>query len=295
MKILVIVDPHLSSQCPSSRRDDYPATMLDKMEQVREIARKRKIDLVLVAGDLLHNKTVSMAYLVVLARILKSFSCPVYTTIGNHCIYYNNLDTLNRTPLGLLISAGAIQRLSHLSFPGVDIFGYDFQYEPVKPKVELGSGLNLLVAHQFVNQSKVPETFEFDELTDFDVVFLGHDHSFYEPMVYGKTAIIRPGALSRGTQHLSNSHRDIGVVVFDTDTRKIEFVKLKVQPFDAVFLPETRIILGVRKSVAEFVHDMEAGFLKKGVSLGELINDFCAGDEELKSRVNFFLMEYHVL
>lgn len=296
MRFITVVDPHLTSQNPSTRRDDYSESMLAKVVQIRDMAIEEKVDRVYFLGDVFHNKNVSFIYIAQVAKLLKSFPCPVCTIIGNHDIFWNNIMTLDRTPLGVLISSGVINWVKKDIVGNVVVHGYDYHYDPeLSEVIPVPGAVNVLLAHQFIAQNRAPETLSFDDVAKFNLVCLGHDHNFFEPMVLGNTAIIRSGAISRGTQHISNSEREIGVVLCDTDEAKFQFLPLKVKPFTDVFLPEARIKLAIRKSVAEFVHDMEAGFLKKAVSLEDLVGSICGVDKKLSDRVIYYLKEYSVL
>ena len=134
-KILTFTDIHLADRNPAARTDNYRDAILGKLEQASEIAKERKIDLALCAGDIFHIKTPTKNshYLVSKTiEIFKNFPCPVYGIYGNHDISQDNLNSLPKQPFYVLLKSGAMKYLEDEYFDNgnIRVFGMDYISEP---------------------------------------------------------------------------------------------------------------------------------------------------------------------
>lgn len=289
MRIGTAVDPHFSSTKPTSRVDDYPQAMLNKLSQIAAISDT--LDVFIFTGDFFHLKSVSLPYLIKLINVLKTFKCPVYSIIGNHDILYARLDTIDRCPLSILFETGVLKRLTKLEFENVDIYGFDYCLKDPKPAFDLNpSKVNVLVSHTFISQVRRDETITFEDVKDFNIVIMGHDHDFYDPIEYGKAIIIRSGALSRGSLHYSNSQRPVQWVYIDTEQGKIEYRQLVYSPFEEVFLKESKNRTDVKKTITDFMIDLQANPNQESGSVRKTL-DSLPLEPDVKSRTEHYLTE----
>lgn len=107
-------DVHMADKGPSSRLDDWPTAVLDKLSQVREIAAGVGAAAILDGGDFFHIKSPtrnSHALVHRTAEHHQGYPCPVYCTPGNHDSVYGDYSFLPQQPLGVLYSTGVFQRL----------------------------------------------------------------------------------------------------------------------------------------------------------------------------------------
>lgn len=107
-------DLHLADKSPSSRKDNWTLTCLNKIVQVGEIAREVEADAVLDGGDFFHVKAPSRnSHRIVrrVADIHKAYPCPVYANVGNHDCSSGDIRNLPKQPLGVLFSTGVFERL----------------------------------------------------------------------------------------------------------------------------------------------------------------------------------------
>jgi DNA repair exonuclease SbcCD nuclease subunit len=107
-------DVHLSDKAPSSRVDDWAATVFGKLSQTKELARRCKAVAVLDGGDFFHIKSPTRNSHALVSRAINhhaDYPCPVYCTPGNHDSVYGDYAFLPQQPLGVLFSSGAYQRL----------------------------------------------------------------------------------------------------------------------------------------------------------------------------------------
>lgn len=114
LRLVWRTDVHLSDRPPQSRRDDWESSLIGKLEQIRHIAHNMKAMAVLDGGDFFHVKSpVRTPHRLIqrVAELHKTYSCPVYATVGNHDCVYGDIDFLPQQPLGVLFATGVFQRL----------------------------------------------------------------------------------------------------------------------------------------------------------------------------------------
>jgi DNA repair exonuclease SbcCD nuclease subunit len=261
-------DMHLNSTRPASRIDDYPATSLEKINQIRERMMVSGSKLLVVLGDVFHKREQSLSYLCSVADAFVSFKTvgiDVYTVVGNHDISYERMDTLKNQPLGLMFRAGLIKplkaiKLSNTSGYDVGIYGYDYP-DPIEPALMLPGRVRVCVAHRFYEYQ-----YDVNSLTKQDVAklaynmyVLGHDHVKYKTERIDNKIVVRPGALLRGTSHQYNLEREVGVetVVFNgsSEKPKLSFISdvLDVKPASEIF---TKASVEKTTSLAAITIDM---------------------------------------
>lgn len=300
MKFGVVLDPHFSSTTPSSRVDDYSQSMLDKLSAVAKYANESGYTAVLFAGDIFHIKVVSWSYMNALIRTFRQFKQPCYTIGGNHDFYYNRADTTDRTPYGNILASGALRHLDYEEFmevPPVAVTGVDFSSTPVIPPPRHPDYFNILVAHAFYGEGHFSEEYlKSSQVQGYQVVVLGHDHVPYEPFQDGTAVIVRPGSLSRGTQHATNLVRPVYFAEIDTaGPNLVTYREVSVLPADKVFLPQQVNRKEVKHDVDDFVKGLETVvFVNKGQTVETSLNRVCQ-DPAVKERTRQHLKAHAVI
>ena len=107
-------DVHLSDNPPASRKDDWTATVLDKLRQVGEVARRVQASAVIDGGDFFHVKSPTRNSHELIRRVAEvhaAYPCPVYANVGNHDCVYGDYAYLDQQPLGVLFATGVFKRL----------------------------------------------------------------------------------------------------------------------------------------------------------------------------------------
>jgi DNA repair protein SbcD/Mre11 len=107
-------DVHMADRGPASRTDDWAEAVLDKLGQVRDIAREVGAAAILDGGDFFHVKSPGRNSHALIQRVAEhhaNYPCPVYCTPGNHDSVYGDYAFLHQQPLGVLYSAGVFRRL----------------------------------------------------------------------------------------------------------------------------------------------------------------------------------------
>ena len=75
---LLYGDPHLCDRAPSSCQDSYTDDLFDLLEQINQVAVRRKVTAVVCAGDFFHLKAPSRTSHRLVQRAIRTLqSCPV--------------------------------------------------------------------------------------------------------------------------------------------------------------------------------------------------------------------------
>lgn len=119
MKLLYFTDAHARGDSPRARRDNYQDALRRKFAEIRDLVIRHQCQAVLYGGDLTHTPDVALSVIGDLISELQQFPVPIYGVAGNtHDVWGDNVQTIRRTALGVIQSAGLI----HLLEPGVALF-----------------------------------------------------------------------------------------------------------------------------------------------------------------------------
>lgn len=275
VRLLWRTDVHLAEQTPASRLDDWAETVLGKLKQVGEIARKVGADAVIDGGDFFDRKSPSLTphkLMVRIAEIHSAYPCPVYANIGNHDCVYGDREFLYQQPLGVLFSTGVFKRLydaheaifesEHIKVRvvGVPYHGtkYDLSRLDIKKKDEdyLFVVAHLLASHKGGTMFESEDIVSYSDLLglEADIFAFGHWHknqgiSEIEP---GKW-VVNVGSLTRGSLSQDNVDRKPVCVSLDFSRSgiRIEEHPIEIQPAAEVFKFEEKAVIESRKMLGE--------------------------------------------
>lgn len=269
-KILFIGDPHLNYQTPSSRKDVYPQTILEKIKTVAKLAEEQNIDDVIFLGDMFHQRYQPYSYMMKCFLAFKEFKKPPYSIIGNHDIIFERADTFEESPLNFLMMTGVVKHLDELEYGDTLIKGFDYT-TPIT-KNEVNDKYVICVAHQYYNTPLYKFYIKPEDALNlnYPAYVLGHDHSVYDDITNDKFKVIRPGSLSRGTAHSSNLMRDVYGVIFDTVTKTFTRITIPTQKATDVFKEIKYIEKSLETSVDEIIDKME---FSADVSIYDMIDE----------------------
>jgi DNA repair exonuclease SbcCD nuclease subunit len=274
-KAITFTDVHLADKGPLTRIDDYREAILNKLEQIRDLAIERKVDVALCAGDLFHIKTPSKNSHYLVSRtieIFKSFPCPVYSIYGNHDISQDNISTLPKQPFYVCLKAKAFNYLDEVFFDegNIRIFGMDYLAEPEYSdfnREKTSEKIQICVAH--VNaSSKFDDLFgervyKYQELskTSPDVFLFGHYHPDQGIEIHNKKHFINVGSLSRGSLKKDELSRipNAGYIEISDDYEvKTEKIPLNCIPASEIFdLERKRQEDEEQKEIENFINEMQ--------------------------------------
>ena len=289
-KLYFVGDVHLQEQSPISRKDSYPTSILNKLQEIGKLVKENNIDAVIFSGDIFSTPAITLKYFKRCVKAFRDIPCPCYSIIGNHDIPRNNLDLMEDSPLDLLFSVGVLNHLDSLGFEGdVVVRGIDYTKDLVKPEYE--NMYNILVAHRYFDTPIYgPDSISKEDLEslNYNMIFLGHAHDEYEDQTMGKTLLYRIGSLSRGTKANSQLYREnIYILEFDTLTKEYKKVKVPCLPTSEAF--KDRIFIEKQEEVQKNLDDV---LIKFEYRQDESIYDYMDRiemDEEIKTLITNYL------
>jgi DNA repair protein SbcD/Mre11 len=291
LSFLFRTDTHLSDNSPVSWKADYTEEIWNSLSQVGELAKQHQVNAVLDGGDYFHVKAPSKNshHLVQkTALIHQGYKCPILMVPGNHDIRYNNLETLERQPLGTLYASRVFEQLDERVFEDGDlrVRVVGVPYSPNLTLTELmgiqkkkGDTHLIAVVHTLA-ALKPPSSiedfwnepvFNYESLVSRngpDAFMFGHWHKDQGVEVVGGKYFINQGALSRGALVRENLERTpkVALIEFDGSELKVQTFKLDVAPAEDVFDLE-------KKAVQERERQDIDQFVQRLVSEGEVDPD----------------------
>ncbi|NLY08469.1 MAG: metallophosphoesterase [Tissierellia bacterium] len=248
MKILFFTDTHIRGTSPQNRLDDFTLTLEKKLIEIGEIVKKNDVDYVIHGGDIFDRPDISPSVVKKYIPIFLGFGKPIYFIAGNHDVYGYNLNTLNRTLLGLLTEFGLFKELNNKPIiwekngKKVQITGESYNYLIDKEKNREAYILRnrleeadfaIHVAHGFLTDLKlsplIPHT-PIDEVleTKADLTLSGHYHTGYGLIEKNGKLFLNPGGVVRISNHQSEVDRLPRVAIITIkESIYIDFIYLK--------------------------------------------------------------------
>lgn len=232
-KVCIVGDTHFSPKQPVSRKDNYPETLLKKLDSLLELCIDNNVRDVIFLGDLINNNQMTMEYFIILYRYFSQFSkfnIKLHTVIGNHDINHGNEEFLDKSPLAILFESKLFNNKDFIrdncKFTLKNYYDTIDKLEPIKE-----GGVNILIGHYFylsgfndIYHTLSPEDCK---RLGYNYYFLGHDHTPYESLRINGYEVHRPGSFSRATSDTCQVTRDnIKVCLFDTETLGISYLDI---------------------------------------------------------------------
>lgn len=260
MNICCTGDWHFRPTAPRSRKDEYTKTQSQKINQVLDVAFGDKpipgrdpfwCQFILQPGDFFDSAT--PPYWMV-TRILRQLGNDepdpdILTVYGQHDLRFHS-NKIENTPLAVLEAAGIVRVLGSEPYVVLDednndepVLFYGCSWDEDIPKRLEGRGTHILVMHRMViHEEKLWEAQ--DEYTrlkhllrrhPFDLVSSGDNHNYFVDEYKGRW-LVNCGSLMR--TNIDQMTHEPGVVIFDTETKTIEEIKLDVASIEDVFRVE---------------------------------------------------------
>jgi DNA repair exonuclease SbcCD nuclease subunit len=288
MKFLIVADSHIRGSSPKSRRDGFFETVIKKLSEVMAVAKENHVDAILHAGDLFDRPDVSPSVVREIASVLKSSPAPIYMVAGNHDIFGQNPDTLNRTMLGLMDSFGIIcllpqnQEIVFLKDLDtcVQLTGTHFHHQLDRRdpsmdycvKKDPRSDIAIHLVHGMLLEKPffpgIAHTL-IDQIThtDADITICGHYHFGFDPRRNGIVKIdskyfVNPGAMVRINNSLTEMERTPQMLLLTINRKQITWeshIFQSAQPGVVVLDREVLIQTQYRENqLAEFTREIQA-------------------------------------
>jgi Icc-related predicted phosphoesterase len=283
MRDFVIVnDPHLNDQAPSSRTDNYTKAILDKLSFAVQYTIQVG-GILLITGDFFHRKNpkhVSHRLVNKLIDVLSPLGKDrVYAIFGNHDIY-SILSDLDSSPLLTLVKAKVVTFLNGkpldlgdgISLNGVS-WNEDRESSPAMLALKhvVGAKVRISLYHQYVIPAHIPFAGPHMKVNDVltylpDVAIFGHFHDGWGGALnYGGQVVINSGALAREKANKSNLSRPVRIGLLRLEGADVSYMNVDVphRPAAEVFDLEKRAKAAakaddIERFVKQFSDEVEA-------------------------------------
>lgn len=269
-KVMFVGDIHLMDKQPKNRLDDYSLAIRTKLIECFEIAEERKLDAVVLLGDLFEVYEVGALLRNQTLNILnggpngnKAWSFPIYICVGNHDL--DSSSNLEKTALGTLISAGCLVKTDYSPSLGISFAHYHPSLDrDIKAGLLTTSSAIIWVCHASISNKldRFGEyTFLFEDISlhpNTSLVISGHIHHEMKQTRSDGKRFINPGAISRYSASRDNLEKDIEILILDYtldgEILNEEYIKLKsAKPASEVFkLEEMKAAKDLKKDTLEF-------------------------------------------
>lgn len=279
MRFLFFTDDHKRGTSPENRKDNFPFTLAEKLREVVRIAQERKVDFVLHGGDFFDSPNPALSVCGDYLSVLAQLGVPLYVVAGNHDLYGHNLETLNRTMLGLLIRLHFVCLLTreplYVRKNGICVqltgqsYYYDLDNRNLSPQErgylvqKKSCDLAVHVVHGMLlpQVPSLPTAYTLlDEVqaTEADLTLAGHFHLGYPEVNYDGKYFFNPGALVRLSNHPAEINRPVQVLLFDLGGGDLCFEKISL----AAAAPGKEVLDRARAEEAAFRTAKLTGFLQ---------------------------------
>jgi exonuclease SbcC len=316
VKLLWRTDVHLSDRSPASRVDDWAATVFNKLDQVKAVARKLGVHGVLDGGDFFHIKSPSRNTHDLVRQVADhhvGYPCPVYCTPGNHDSIYGDYTNLPQQPLGVLFSTGVFQRLydEHeavfevdgvkVRVVGVPYHGktYDLErFARIQRKDEdfLVCVAHVLAAEKGGTMFEAEDILWYRDLAQYapDIFLFGHWHKDQGVKEIGGKRFINIGSLTRGSLSQDDVGRRpaIAMLTFEKEAEiKVQVLRLRIRPAEEVFDMDARVREEARTmTVDAFVESVRKSIFQERVETVEsTVDNMDTVPERVRERALGFL------
>ncbi len=285
IRLLTSSDEHLADQNPGYRKDSYKDAILTKLEWQGRLARKLSSAAVLRGGDFFHvkpaNKT-TMSTVAQAAAIHRAYHCPTYSVVGNHDISYNDLSSVPRQPLGVMLRSGVFQPLLDERFVSgsmsVRVVGVDYTVdlgdEALRERVKKQDGDTYTIAIVHALAAFAPEeriqSFFSERVFDYrdlvfdgcpDVYVFGHYHKDQGVREHLGVKFVNLGAVSRGALTFENLDRvpKVSSILCDSRGVSVDVHEIPCEDASKVFdLEKKKDVDRIRKNLDDFIGKLRA-------------------------------------
>lgn len=233
-RFIAYTDLHLTLKTPISRKDIFYKSLLIKLEEVYDLAKKYKADAVLFMGDFFDKYQILCDDMISEAiEIIDSVDVNTYAVIGQHNLKGYNQDSYEQSSLAFLekFSTKYKTLLEPKIIDNVTIYPchwYDDLSTILQQSINKES-TNILLAHQTVNIK--PLMFNClvtkDFPSEFDCILSGDWHGGYPIHKIEQTIWANPGALARRSIDDANRKVQIALIEVENNNVKVEYIPLK--------------------------------------------------------------------
>lgn len=246
-KFLYVQDSHIRGKNSEHRIGDYYSDVMDKIKEVINLAKKLKVKAILHGGDLFDSELVSNVMVDEFIDLVENSGIKWYILPGNHDEIGNNWELSKSSTLAHIFRRSKlIKELVFMSDiitykPDEGRFKYiiqGFKYfhniegEIIKKGLlceTKGKGLKIAIVHALVTLKPLPyqcmHIVAKDIKTDFDVVLVAHNHSFWDIKEINGTKFVNVGCLGR--RKIDEKDIKPSCLLINTETKDLKIIEIK--------------------------------------------------------------------
>lgn len=225
-KLLYYSDVHYTDKKPSSRKDDYRQSIMNKLIHIDELSREHKVDMVVCGGDVSHKFNENFRIFVDLYNYFSNTFVKHHVVAGfNHDFAGGNYETgLPNSILGALKKTGCLIEVGQT---------FEFELDRVK----------FYTSHRSICPTPFFGSYELysDLKCDASVILLSHLHMPFGVDFVNNKHFVSPGSVGRNaadTFNLSRNPQCALIIVDNGNVISIELLNLKCEldVFDQQYL-----------------------------------------------------------
>lgn len=314
-------DVHMADRGPSSRRDNWTETVLDKLQQVYDIAKEVGAVAVLDGGDFFDVKSPARNTHELVRQCIDhhaAYDIPTFVTPGNHDAVYGDYSFLPQQPLGVMYSSGAFKRLydeheavftdksgQKVRVIGIPYHGKTYDLAKFRSIVKGDEDVLICVAHVLASEKggtmfEAEDVIQYASLLDTapDLYCFGHWHKDQGVTVLEGKTFVNIGSLTRGSLSQDNVQRRPACAVISCERGRVsvDVRRLNVKPPEEVFDVDARA-RQVRQQVEmdAFVTKIKKALTTegRGDDLHTTLNALSDVPAEVKERALHYLEQVH--
>ena len=305
IKIIVVGDIHNMGNNPSCRKDFFPETLDKKLNEVVEITNRENADAILLTGDLFHTPDTANQIVKNFGQHLLRINCPKFSLIGNHDIYGGNINSSERSKIGLLEAFGVLNLLkdknpvylekdnvkvqitgqSYVS--DIDTAEDKLKYYCIKKEEDINCAIHLI--HGFLIDTSLPFPHtSVNEIkdTEADITISGHLHYPFEKVIDNKL-FINPGALGRITASKTELRQPfILKIEINEESYQVEKIFLNSAPDFKEVIDRSKLKEDLKEiyNLEDFINSIRSFSVENNLNFEELVR-YLATQENVREEV----------
>lgn len=238
MRFLATADWHFRDDQPACRLDNLLETLIDKANEVVDIAHEEGVSSIIIAGDVFH-KWKSSPFLI--RTVLEEFvsHIEIHAIPGQHDLPSHRLSEYEKSALAVLESAKNMRVHTEVETCA------SITYVPYGEKPSSSMEPTVLVMHRFAYDGNKPfpgvpkEALAKNILKKHeghDIIITGDNHQSFSATYKGRV-LVNPGSLTRQTADQVDHHPSVCIVDTEKPT-EVEWIELSHSDADEVLSRE---------------------------------------------------------
>lgn len=282
MRFLFFTDDHKRGTSPENRTDNFPETLLRKLQEVVKIAQEYEVDYILHGGDFFDVPAPAISVCGDFLGVYQQFSVPIFTIPGNHDLFGHNTATLPRTMLGFIARLGIVRLVGrepiYLEKNGLRVQlsgqGYHFEMDRREPQLDYvvqkkDCDYAIHMVHGMLLQRSIYPGAIYTLIeqiwdTEADFTLVGHNHLGFPDTEKDGKYFLNPGALVRLSNHQHEIKRPIQVLIIDFSGSSPTYEKVRLKSA----APGEDVLDRSRLAEAAFREQKLAGYLAEVKAAG---------------------------